>query len=63
MLDMLMVNIGYEHLKDRATYDEPNQLTEGMDFVIVNGKIVYHNMKFTGDYSGIFVRHTGGKGC
>lgn len=57
--DILIID--YERLKDLATYDEPNQLTEGMDYVIVNGKIVYHNMEFTGDYSGTFVRHTGGK--
>lgn len=59
--DVLIID--YDHLKDLATYDDPNRLTEGMDYVIVNGKVVYHNMEFTGTYSGTFVKHTGGAQC
>jgi len=57
--DVLIID--YDNLKDLATYDDPNRLTEGMDYVTVNGKVVYHDMKFTGTYSGRFVPHTGGK--
>ena len=49
----------YNNLKNEATYDDPNHLTEGMDYVIVNGKVVYHDLKFTGQYPGCFVPHTG----
>lgn len=55
--DVLVMD--YENLHNPATYDEPNALTEGMDYVIVNGKVVYHDLQFTGTYSGKFVPHTG----
>ena len=55
--DVLILD--YENLKDLATYDDPNRLTEGMDYVFVNGKLVYHDMKFTGVYSGEVIRHKG----
>ena len=47
----------YDKLKDLSTYDDPNRLTEGMDYVIVGGQVVYHDMKFTGVYPGKFVAH------
>lgn len=47
----------YDRLKDLSTYDDPNRLTEGMDYVIVGGQVVYHDMKFTGVYPGKFVAH------
>ena len=55
--DVLILD--YENLKDLSTYEDPNQLTEGMDYVFVNGKMVYHNMEFTGIYAGNVVRHKG----
>jgi len=53
--DVLILD--YENLKDLATYRDPNRLTEGMDYVIVNGQLVYHNLKFTGVYAGRVLRH------
>ena len=47
----------YDKLKDLSTYDDPNRLTERMDYVIVGGQVVYHDMKFTGAYPGKFVPH------
>ncbi len=47
----------FDRLKDLATYDDPNRLTEGMDYVIVNGQIVYTQQKFTGVYAGKVLRY------
>lgn len=55
--DVLIMD--YENLHNPADYDHPNALTEGMDYVIVNGKVVYHNLKFAGEYPGKFVPHVG----
>lgn len=55
--DVLILD--YENLRDLSTYDDPNRLTEGMDYVFVNGQLVYHNLKFAGVYSGEIIRHKG----
>lgn len=55
--DVLVID--YDNLHNPATYDNPNCKTEGLDYVIVNGKVVYQDMEFTGEYSGRFVPHTG----
>ena len=55
--DVLILD--YENLRDLSTYDDPNRLTEGMDYVFVNGKLVYHNLKFTGIFAGEVIRHKG----
>ena len=47
----------YDRLKDTATYTNSNSLTEGIDYVLVNGQIVYEDMKLTGIYSGKMIRH------
>lgn len=46
----------FDILKDLATYDDPNRLTEGMDHVIVGGRCVYENGALTGEYSGKVLR-------
>ena len=46
----------FDRLKDHATYNDPNRLTEGMDCVIVNGQCVYENQALTGIYSGCVLR-------
>lgn len=46
----------FDRLKDLATYDDPNRLTEGMEYVMVNGQCVYENMALTGKYSGRVLR-------
>ena len=55
--DVLILD--YDNLRDLATYENPNQKAEGIDYVFVNGQIVYHNMEFTGICSGQVVRHGG----
>ena len=37
---------------DRATYEQPALLADGMKFVIVNGKIAVENGAFTGVLAG-----------
>lgn len=37
-----------DRIKDKATYDNPHQYPEGIDYVIVNGQVVVENGKLTG---------------
>jgi N-acyl-D-amino-acid deacylase len=46
-----------DRLKDTATYQKPNAMTEGIDLVIVNGEIVYEEGRMTGCHSGRMLRH------
>jgi len=43
-------------LRDTATYTHSNSLTEGIDYVYVNGRLVYHNKTFTGCCPGRVLR-------
>ena len=55
--DADLVVFDYENLKDTATYSNSNSLTEGIDYVIVGGEIVYHDKAFTGATPGRMIRH------
>src|SRR5689334_2580918 len=44
---------------DRATFTNPAQLSEGVDFTIVNGKIEFDHGKLTGVTAGHFLRGRG----
>jgi N-acyl-D-aspartate/D-glutamate deacylase len=44
---------------DRATYNNPAQLSEGVAFTIVNGKIEFDEGKLTGATAGHFLRGRG----
>lgn len=48
-------------IQDKATFEKPHQLAEGMLHVIVNGKQVVENGKHTGVKSGRFVKGPGWK--
>jgi dihydroorotase/N-acyl-D-amino-acid deacylase len=48
-----------EKITDKATFDEPNQLSEGMEFVLVNGVPVIENGKMTGSLPGKVLRGQG----
>ena len=43
-------------VSDRATYDDPRQLADGIDDVLVNGAIVLRDGKLTGTHSGLGLR-------
>jgi len=51
-----------EKVVDRATFDNPNQYPEGINYVIVNGTVAVENGKFTGKLAGRPVRGPGFKG-
>ena len=46
-------------VRDRATFDNPNQLSEGMDYVLVNGVPVIAGGKMTGALPGKVLRGPG----
>ena len=48
-----------EKVRDVATFDNPNRLSEGMDFVLVNGIPVIEDGKMTGALPGKVLRGAG----
>jgi gluconolactonase len=50
-----------EKVVDRATYTEPFQYNEGIEYVIVNGQIVLEGDKHTGARPGRALRHIGSR--
>jgi N-acyl-D-amino-acid deacylase len=46
---------------DRATYAEPTRLSEGIDYVMVNGKIEFEHGKLTGTTAGRALRGIGAR--
>jgi len=48
-----------DKIHDVATYENPNQLSVGMDFVLVNGKPVIDDGKMTGVLPGEVLRGPG----
>lgn len=55
--DADLVIFDYDRLWDPATYSDSNKLTEGIDYVMVGGEIVYHNKELTGKYPGKVIRY------
>ena len=53
--DLLILD--YDHFYDRATYVEPCALTDGIEYVFVNGEVVWHNKQFTGATPGKVISH------
>jgi N-acyl-D-aspartate/D-glutamate deacylase len=46
-----------ERVLDRATYTEPFRYSDGIEYVIVNGKVVLDRGKHTGERPGRVIRH------
>lgn len=44
-------------IKDNATFEEPSKLAEGMDLVLVNGKIAVKKGEYTGELAGKALRN------
>jgi N-acyl-D-aspartate/D-glutamate deacylase len=51
-----------EHVIDRSTYTDPFHYSEGIEYVVVNGKLVLEKDKHTGERPGRVIRHGGGAG-
>jgi N-acyl-D-aspartate/D-glutamate deacylase len=45
----------YDKIQDRSTYDQPDVYPDGIDYVIVNGKIVVDQGKHTGAKPGVIL--------
>jgi N-acyl-D-amino-acid deacylase len=48
-----------ETVRDVATFDDPNRLSEGMEYVLINGVPVIENGKMTGALPGKVLRGAG----
>jgi PBP4 family serine-type D-alanyl-D-alanine carboxypeptidase len=71
LMDRGLLKIGYfaditifdaDKIIDRATYTDSNKLSEGVDYVLVNGKLAYDQGKLTGASSGRALRGPGWTG-
>ena len=51
-----------EKVKDNATFREPHQYAEGVNYVLVNGTIVLKDGEHTGATPGRFIKGPGYKG-
>lgn len=58
-MDADLVLFDYDKLQDLASYQNSNQVTEGIEYVIVGGEIVYKDQKLTGVYPGKLVLREG----
>lgn len=54
-----LVVLDLANLADKATFFEPHQYSEGVDYVFVNGKAVVANGRPTGELSGEVLKPTG----
>lgn len=50
--DADLVVFNYETIEDKASYNDPFNVSEGIELVIINGKIAYKDKKLTDNYSG-----------
>lgn len=57
--DADLVVFDYDKLEDKADYRNTDIKCEGIEYVIVNGQVVYHDKKLTGRYPGRLIRHNG----
>ena len=48
-----------ETVRDLATFDDPNRLSEGMEYVLINGVPVIENGKMTNALPGTVLRGAG----
>ncbi|MFC1714223.1 amidohydrolase family protein [Candidatus Poribacteria bacterium] len=46
----------YENVRDNATYAEPHQYPDGIEYVLVNGQVVIENGEHTGNFPGKVIR-------
>ncbi|MBI4446619.1 MAG: D-aminoacylase [Acidobacteria bacterium] len=51
-----LVIFDLEHFRDRATYQDPHQYSEGVRYLLVNGVVAIENGKFSGHLAGRVLR-------
>lgn len=51
-----LVAFDYARVQDRATFSDPHQLSEGIEYVVVNGKLVVEKGRHTGALPGRVLR-------
>ena len=51
-----LVILDPKNIKDHATFDEPHQYSEGVEFLLVNGQIVIENGNYNGKLAGKVLR-------
>ena len=51
-----LVLFDYDELYDRADYQDPTRLTDGIEYVFVNGALSYRDKKLTGEKKGQLIR-------
>lgn len=56
-MDADLVIFDYDNLKDMACYTDSNEVAEGLEYVIVNGQIVFKDKALTGVYPGKLLTH------
>jgi N-acyl-D-aspartate/D-glutamate deacylase len=70
LTDRGLIKVGYyaditvfdpSTISDRATYAEPTQVSQGVDYVFVNGQLEYEHGKLTGSRAGRPLRGPGWK--
>ena len=55
--DADLVIFNYDRIADRADYTHSAALSDGIEYVIVGGQIVYQNKMLTGKFPGCFIAH------
>ncbi|HZX11176.1 MAG TPA: amidohydrolase family protein, partial [Acidobacteriota bacterium] len=50
-----IVIFDYKRFKDKATFSDPHQYSQGLEYVIVNGEIAVKDNKLTGKLPGIII--------
>lgn len=53
-----LVLFDWERIKDKATYLQPNEYAEGVEYLFVNGRMVIKEGEFTEERPGICIRRT-----
>jgi N-acyl-D-amino-acid deacylase len=56
-MDADLVLFNYDTVRDAADFLNPNALSDGIEYVIVAGEVVYHDKKLTGATPGKVVLH------
>ncbi len=51
-----VVLFDYEHLQEHNDFQHPSRYPDGIEYVLVNGRVVYERKKITGERPGKVIR-------